>query len=148
MLVVALSSCSNADDQTAAPTTATVAPVSSVSSVSSTTTPAPTTTTTATPRSTTTAVAASPEGFARTLYDAWTRGDRSAAARVAAPEAVTALFARPWQASDGWTFSECSGAAGSLICTWARPAGQQVLFRVRNITGGLPVTVLEVRFQP
>jgi hypothetical protein len=61
---------------------------------------------------------------------------------------VADLFARRWQAGDGWSFAECTGAAGSLICTWQRPAGQQLLFRVRNMTGGLPVTVSEVRFQP
>lgn len=75
-------------------------------------------------------------------------GDRTAAATAAQPAAVTALFARPWQASDGWTFSECTGAAGSIICTWRRPAGQEVLFRVQNATGGAPVTVAEVRFSP
>jgi hypothetical protein len=67
---------------------------------------------------------------------------------VAQPDAVAALFARPWQAGDGWTFAGCSGAAGSIICTWQRPSGQQVLFRVQNVTGGQPVTVLDVRFQP
>lgn len=148
MLAVVLSSCSNNTPRTAAPAPTTVAPATSSSSPpSSPPTAAPSTTTTGTPRSATT-VAMSPEGFARALYDAWTRGDRTAAEKVAAPEAVTALFARAWQASDGWTFSECSGAAGSLICTWQRSAGQQVLFRVRNLTGGLPVTVQEVRFQP
>ena len=104
--------------------------------------------TTVASRSTTTAPAASPEGTARTLYEAWTRDDRAAAQRVAQPEAVTALFARRWQAADGWSFSECSGAAGSLICTWRRPGGQQVLFRVPNAAGGGAVTVAEVRFQP
>ena len=75
-------------------------------------------------------------------------GDRAGAASAARPEAVTALFARPWQAADGWTFAECTGAAGSVICTWRRPAGQEVLFRVQNATGGTPVTVAEVRFDP
>jgi hypothetical protein len=92
--------------------------------------------------------AASPEGHATALYEAWTRADRAAAERVAQPEAVTALFTRRWQAGDGWAFAECSGAAGSVICTWQRPSGQQLLLRVQNRTGGLPVTVAEVRFQP
>jgi len=72
------------------------------------------------------------------------RDDRVAAGRVAEAEAVTTLFGRRWQASDGWSFAECSGAAGSFICTWARPGGQQVLFRVQNA----PAMVAEVRFQP
>ena len=92
--------------------------------------------------------ASSPEGFAQALYAAWTRDDRAGAEKVAQPQAVADLFARRWQASDGWSFAECSGAAGSLICTWQRPSGQQLLLRVRNVTGGLPVTVSEVRFQP
>ena len=108
---------------------------------------APATTTTA-PRSTTTVAAASPEGRARALYAAWMAGDRAAAANAARAEAVTALFTRPWQAGDGWTFAECTGAAGSVICTWRRPGGQEVLFRVQNAAGGAPVTVAEVRFDP
>jgi hypothetical protein len=119
---------------------------SSSSTLATATTVAVTTTVTARP--TTTSPAASPEGHATALYDAWTRGDQVAAARVAQPEAVTDLFARRWQASDGWSFSECSGAAGSVICTWRRPGGQQLLMRVQNRSGGLPVTVSEVRFQP
>jgi hypothetical protein len=95
----------------------------------------------------TTSPASSPEGYAKALFAAWTRGDRAAAARVAQPAAVAALFARPWHADDGWSFADCSGAAGSVICMWQRPAGQ-LLFRVQNVTGGVPVSVAEVRFQP
>lgn len=89
--------------------------------------------------------ASSPESSAKALYEAWSRGDRAAAETVAQPPAVTALFARQWREGDGWAFAECVGAAGSIICTWQRPAGQ-LLFRVQNQTGGLPVT--DVRFQP
>lgn len=78
------------------------------------------------------------------LYQAWTRNDRTAAASVAQPAAVAALFARTWSAGDGWRFSECTGAAGSLICTWSRPGSQQVLLRVLNAEA----RVAEVRFQP
>ena len=98
-------------------------------------------------RPTTTALASSPEGHAQTLYAAWSRGDRAAAAAVAQPQAVDALFSRPWREADGWSFSECSGAAGSVICTWQGRSGQ-VLFRVQNVTGGVPVAVSDVRFQP
>lgn len=117
---------------------------------SSTTSPSTTTVTSTTvaSRPTTTPPPASPEGAARTLFEAWARDDRIAAQRVAQPEAVTTLFARRWQAADGWSFSECSGAAGSLICTWQRPGGQQLLFRVPSAAGGGTVTVAEVRFQP
>ena len=79
------------------------------------------------------------------LYEAWTRGDRAAAEKVAQPDAVATLFARRWQAGDGWAFAECSGAAGSTICSWQRPGGEMLL-RVQNVTSGRPVA--EVRFQP
>lgn len=102
--------------------------------------------TTVTTRLTTTSVASSPESYAEALYSAWTRGDRAAAEKVAQPEAVTDLFARPWRPGDGWSFAECSGATGSMICTWRRPAGQQLLLRVQ--TGGRAVIVAEIRFQP
>ena len=122
------------------------APTTSSSPTSSTTTAAPTTTTPGRPS--TTSAASSPEGHARTLFDAWAAGDRAAAEKVAQPEAVAALFTHRWQAADGWAFAECSGAAGSVICSWRRPAGQQLLFRVQNVTGGGTVTVSDVRFQP
>lgn len=146
MIVVALlASCSNGGDKRASvpPSTTLEATTSSSSSSSSTTTVAPSTTVTSRPA--TTVAGLSPEGAARALYEAWTRGDRAAAATVAQPEAVAALFARRWQAADGWSFAECSGAAGSLICAWQRPSGQ-LLMRVQNLAGGRPVA--EVRFQP
>lgn len=147
--VTLLTACSTTtgDRASRATTTTTLATGStlSTSSSSSTTTAPP-----ATPPSgpTTTWPASSPEGHALALYAAWASGDRAAATRVAEPAAVEALFARPWQAGDGWDFAGCSGAAGSVICTWGRPAGQQLLLRVQNSIGALPVTVSEVRFQP
>jgi hypothetical protein len=135
--------CSDGDDHRAAPAVTTAPGAASTSSTtsSSTTTAPPATTVTSRPATT---AAISPESAARSLYEAWTKADRAAAARVARPAAVTALFARTWQAGEGWAFSECTGAAGSTICTWARPNGEQLLFRVQNA----PVTVAEVRFQP
>ena len=91
------------------------------------------------------APAASPEAYAQSLYDAWTRGDQVAAATVAQAEAVTTLFSRTWTADDGWVFAECSGAAGSLVCAWDRPS-EQLLMRVLSGSGDQPVTVAEVRF--
>ena len=126
-------------------TTTTPAPASTTTSTASPSSTTVATTTTTAARPTTTAPVSSPEGHARALYAAWASGDRAAAQTVAAPDAAATLFARPWQESDGWTFSECSGAAGSVICTWQRPGGQQLLFRVQNVQ---PVTVSEVRFQP
>ncbi len=143
VMAVVLTACS--DDPTArtAPPVPTPEVVQTSTSTSSTTTPAASTTTTA--RATTTAPApASPEASARALYAAWAASDRAAAAKVAQPAAVDVLFARRWQAADLWSFSECSGAAGSTICAWRRPSGEQLLIRVQNPTGG----VAEVRFQP
>ncbi len=148
VLLAIVSSCSSSTTRRAAPgPTATVETSTTSSSSSSSTTSLPPSTTSPSPP-TTTAPAATPESYAQALYTAWTRGDRAAAERVAEPEAVSALFSRQWQAGDGWSFAECTGAAGSIICTWERPAGQQLLMRVQNRTGGLPLTVSEVRFQP
>ena len=148
MAIALLSSCSNgSDDEASLPTVTTVVETTTSSTTSSSSTTTSTSTTVA-PRPTTTPPAASPEGTARALFEAWTRDDRAAAQRVAQQEAVTTLFARRWQAADGWSFSECSGAAGSLICTWQRSGGQQLLFRVPSAAGGGGVTVAEVRFQP
>jgi hypothetical protein len=143
ILVAVTVSCSDGDDDRAAPAATTAVEVSTTSPTtsSSTTTVPPVSTVTSRPATT---AGISPESAAKSLYDAWTKGDRAAAARVAQPAAVTALFARTWQAGEGWAFSECTGAAGSTICTWARPSGQQVLFRVQNA----PASVAEVRFQP
>jgi hypothetical protein len=142
-----LTSCSNGEDKraSASPPTTVDATTSSSSPSSSTSTVVPTTTTTLASRPTTTLPASSPEGHAKALYEAWTKGDRAAAEKVAQLEAVTALFARPWQPGDGWAFVECGGAAGSTICTWQRPSGR-LLFRVQNATSGRAVA--EVRFQP
>ena len=63
---------------------------------------------------------------------------------MATPEAVTDTFALTYQP---WTFAECSGAAGSTICRYTSPAGE-LLVQVRNLTGGLPMTVTGVRFTP
>lgn len=148
LALAVLGGCGASTTKTAtrSPTTAPVTVTSSPPPSSSSTTVAAATTTA--PRATTTTAAPSPEAFAKALYEAWTKADRAAAAKVAEPAAVTAIFARTWQAADGWSFVDCTGAAGSVICTWQRPAGQQLLMRVQNSTGGGPVTVAEVRFQP
>lgn len=142
-MLVALASCSDGDGDGASPTVTTAVEVTTSSSTtsSSTTTSLPAPTVTSRPATT---ASMSPEAAAKAFYEAWTKGDRAAAARVAQPAAITTLFARTWQADDGWAFSECTGAAGSSICTWARPGGQQILLRVQNAPG----TVAEVRFQP
>lgn len=61
------------------------------------------------------------------LYTAWANDDQRAAAKNAAPDALSALFARPWHASDGWSFATCGGAAGHFVCTWNRTGGSLTL---------------------
>ena len=142
-LLAVVPACSD-DDDGAAP-----AATSAIEATTTSSAPTPSSSTTTVPSSTVTSrppttAGLSPESAAKSLYDAWTKGDRAAAANVAQPAAITALFARAWGAGDGWAFSECTGAAGSFICAWARPGGQHVLFRVQNA----PASVAEVRFQP
>ena len=83
---------------------------------------------------------------ANVVYDAWSRNDRAAAAMEATPDAVAALFARSWNASDGWSFVRCEGAMGHLYCTWQR-SGEQLVFRVNNATGAPFYYVEDVGFE-
>jgi len=117
---------------------------------STTTTLAPATTSTAlapatTAVSTPPVTASTPEEQAKAFYEAWSKGDRAKASALGEPAAVAAIFARPWSAGDGWSFSECSGAAGSEICTW-QGGSQELKLLVRGDSGGLSVTVVDVRF--
>jgi hypothetical protein len=112
------------------------------------------TTTTSTGTATTGAVSScsTPQACAQALYDAWKKGDQAAAAQVAEPAAVTKMFSRPYKpipTNSGpvdpyQSGPDCTGAAGSTICTWT---GQDVKLemRVRNATGGLSIRVIEVK---
>jgi len=128
----------------------TLATVTTQRATTTTTTLPPATTSTAlapaTTAVTTPPVAAStPEEQAKAFYEAWSKGDRAKAAALGEPAAVAAIFARPWSAADGWSFSECSGAAGSEICTW-QGGSQELKLNVRGTSGGLSVTVVDARF--
>jgi peptidoglycan hydrolase-like protein with peptidoglycan-binding domain len=68
------------------------------------------------------------------VFQAWTRADKATAALEATPQAVTELFARTWEQSDGWTFLQCGGAAGSFYCTWQR-SGEQLVMKGNDNTG-------------
>ncbi len=107
----------------------------------------PTTTAAPSRRGAPTTVPTTPQGFARALYEAWTTGDRNGIQDVAEPIAVNVLFARPWSRKDGWGFSRCEGAAGSIFCMWVRP-GERLVLRVRDGTTGLPLAVVSATFQP
>jgi hypothetical protein len=107
------------------------------------------------PTTTTQAAApTTPEEYAKALYADWQHADRTAAATVASPEAVEALFQfayEPLQTADGptdpYTFRGCEGAAGSEVCTWSGQDDAQIVMTVRSTTGGLPVLVVQVQRQ-
>jgi len=87
------------------------------------------------------------EAAASAMFLAWEQKNQAAASKHATPAAVSALFARTWNASDGWVFDSCSGAAGSFGCTWNRPGGSLLL--VGNDDAGAPFYfVREVTFNP
>jgi Putative peptidoglycan binding domain len=81
------------------------------------------------------------------VFEAWTRNDRASAGQEATPQAVNALFARTWHASDGWSFDQCEAAAGSFFCTWHR-AGEQLILGGNDDTGAPFYFVNDVTFQP
>jgi hypothetical protein len=113
------------------------------------------TTTTGPVTTTTPAVSADPQGYAVAFFNAWKAADRVGASRVASPDAVNQLFAVPYRAQpstsgpvDPYSFEGCQGAAGSTICAWQGPGSATIMLRVRNLTGGLPVLVVDVQRSP
>ena len=90
------------------------------------------------------------EGYqaAKDFYNAWTQNDRTAASKCGTPAAVGAIFARPWQSHDGWSFVECDGFAGGFGCSWNRPSGQQLVLKCNANTGEPFFFVRDVMFQP
>jgi hypothetical protein len=116
-----------------------------------------TTTTTTVPRTTTTPASTptstaplptTPEGFAQTMFTAWQGNNRALAAQVASPTAVNQMFAQTYPSgpTNPYTYQGCQGAAGSVICTW-QGNGQVIVMTVRNLTGGLPIQVVNVEYQ-
>lgn len=81
------------------------------------------------------------------VFTAWTHDDRATALKNATPQAVNELFARTWQASDGWSFAGCGLAAGSFFCTWNRP-GQQLVLEGNDNTGAPFYYVVNATFEP
>jgi hypothetical protein len=66
---------------------------------------------------------ASADAAAAVLVDAWGAADRATAASVAAPEAVTALFAVPYPGSGLAIDRGCSTTAPPVVCTYGPPGG-------------------------
>jgi peptidoglycan hydrolase-like protein with peptidoglycan-binding domain len=80
------------------------------------------------------------------VYQAWTKSNRAAAAYEAIPLAIDQLFARTWQASDGWASAGCEGAAGSFVCKWQR-TGETLSLEGNDSTGAPFYYVNNVTFQ-
>ncbi len=90
--------------------------------------------------------ASSGAGAADLVYQAWTKSDRAAAAYEAIPLAIDQLFARTWQASDGWTSAGCEVAAGSFVCKWQR-TGETLSLEGNDSTGAPFYYVNNITFQ-
>jgi hypothetical protein len=70
------------------------------------------------------------------MYQAWTRGDRGAAAKNASPAAVSQLFAKGWSSGAGWTFVGTDGGAGTIFLTWRQAAGGQLILAASDGPAG------------
>ncbi len=84
---------------------------------------------------------------AENVFQAWTQADQNAAAKDATPQAVSELFARTWQSSDGWIFDQCGGALGHVYCTWN--GNSEKLILGGNDNTGAPFYFIDsATFQP
>ncbi|MFF0310015.1 hypothetical protein ACFYSC_21510 [Streptosporangium sp. NPDC004379] len=109
----------------AAPASARTAGATPAASTVSTAATAPATTRVITAGAAATATSATsapaPATVARKLFRAWLRADRGAAARVATPSAVRAIFSYRYRAPD--EFAGCRGAACRFVHTSVRVRG-------------------------
>lgn len=149
VLVVVLLTRDDGDSKPAATTSTTAARVTTTTAAP--TTAAPTTTTAPATTSTTVAlpvITDDPQTYAEYLFAAWQNNDRTAAANVASTDAVAQMFSQAYPAKGPYAFSNCGPAAGSLYCTWNGQNGASIQMQVRTLTGGLPIQVEAVTFQP
>ena len=79
-------------------------------------------------------LATSGNNAAQLVFQAWSQNNQASAAKNATPQAVAQLFAQAWSPNT-WTFAGCSGAAGSVYCSWNRAGGGQLVLRANNNTG-------------
>jgi peptidoglycan hydrolase-like protein with peptidoglycan-binding domain len=75
--------------------------------------------------------ASSGQSAAELVFQAWSKGDRTAARYEAIPPAVDMLFARKYEA--GWTFGGCQTAGATFACTWRR-SGDKLILEGNNST--------------
>ena len=85
------------------------------------------------------------QNLAQSLFQAWSNNDQVTAANYATADALATLFARPWNASDGWTFDKCGGAAGHFICNW-NGTGKTLTMDGNDNTGAPFYYVMSVQF--
>jgi hypothetical protein len=142
-VVIAVTRDSDSDESAATTTTTTVA--STTTGATPNTTTAPATTRASSTTLPIPPVTDDPQSYAQFLFTAWKNGNQAAAAQVASPQAVSQMFAQPYQPGATWTFDSCGPAAGSLYCTWDGPNSASIQITVRTLTGGLPVLVVAVQ---
>lgn len=82
----------------------------------------------------------------QSVFQAWSGNDQVSAGYNATPTALSTLFARPWNANDGWTFDSCGFALGHIYCTWNRTGGKLVIGGP-DPGGGLYIFADSVNFQ-
>jgi hypothetical protein len=87
-------------------------------------------------------VCSTPSDAAHAFVQAWQAGDRAAAGRCAAPDAVAALFARA-APSVPWAFQQCDGPdPGVPVCTYTFPGGTAQLTLMGTEAQGWKVSAL------
>lgn len=67
------------------------------------------------------------------VFHDWRVGNKSAALAKGTSAAVNALFAKTYKATDHWTPESCSGAAGSIYCTWTNDAAKTIRLQVSDV---------------
>lgn len=72
----------------------------------------------------------SAESIAKIFFDAWQAEDDETLSLYGELSVIAA--AQSAAVTSGWAFSNCQGAAGSLVCTWVRP-GERIRISVRNV---------------
>ncbi|HEX9467813.1 MAG TPA: hypothetical protein VGA11_05355 [Acidimicrobiia bacterium] len=153
VLAVVLVTSKNEDSNHAATTTSVAASTTVATSVPATTAAS---TTIAPPKTTVPLppITDDPQTYAQYLLVAWQNNDQGAAGNVASAQAVSQMFAQPYQPiqttngpKNPWTLASCDPAAGSLYCTWNGQGSAKIIMTVRTLTGGLPIQVVMVQRQ-
>jgi peptidoglycan hydrolase-like protein with peptidoglycan-binding domain len=73
------------------------------------------------------------EQASQLLFAAWAANDEADARKIASGPAVDTIFARPASDAFGFAFDACSGAAGSVGCTWINGASTLTILSNDNL---------------